>query len=42
LLNLAEGGVASANRMHPLSASLRLSLNDDTESDYYYYEAFSP
>jgi hypothetical protein len=30
LLNLAESGVASANRMQPLSAPLRFSLNDDT------------
>jgi hypothetical protein len=30
LLNFAESGVASANRLQPLSAPLSLSLNDDT------------
>jgi hypothetical protein len=42
LLNFAESGVASANRLQPLSAPLRLSRNDVTESDYYDYEAVSP
>jgi hypothetical protein len=41
LLNLAESGVASANRMQPLRL-LFTSLNDDTESNYYDYEAVSP